>query len=228
VAFTAEPERIYQVIGVVAAVKHVALDERPLGTLYASVYQVPPQTVPYLAAGLNVLLRSDAPAPSLGRSLAGALAAVDPQIATSPLRSGESVLAGVLAARRSAAWLVGLFAGAALGLALAGVYAVLSYALVQRRRELAIRSVLGASPGAQFRMVLGAGLRLVLAGALLGTVVGGVGSRAFADRLYGIPPGDPWTLLSVLALLAMTAALASLHPALRAARAAPAGALAAE
>ena len=228
VAFTGEPERIYQVIGVVASVKHVALDERPLGTLYASVHQVPPQTVPYLALGLNVLLRSDAPAPGLARSLAGALAAVDPQIATSPLRSGESLLAGVLAARRSAGWLVGLFAGAALGLALAGVYAVLSYALVQRRRELAIRSVLGASPGSQFRMVLGAGLRWVLAGALIGTLVGAVASRAFAHQLFGVAPGDPWTLASVLALLASTAALASLHPALRAARAAPAGALAAE
>jgi len=228
VSFTAEPPRVYRVIGVVAGVKHVALDERPLGTLYASVYQVPPQVVPYLAVGLNVLLRSEAPARSLVRSLGNALSAIDPQIATSPLRSGDAVLAGVLAARRSAAWLVGLFAGAALGLALAGVYAVLSYALVQRRRELAIRSVLGASPGTQFRMVLGAGLRLVLGGALLGTLGGALASRAFADRLFGVSPGDLPTLLAVLLLLGMTAVLASLHPALRAARAAPAGALSAE
>jgi hypothetical protein len=95
--------------------------------------------VPYLALGLNVHSRSDAPGRSLARSLGDALVAVDPQIAMSPLRSGEEMLAGVLAARRSAAWLVGLFAGAALGLALAGVYAVLSYSLVQRRRELAER-----------------------------------------------------------------------------------------
>src|SRR5262249_20944284 len=61
VGFTAETPRIYQVIGVVAGVKHVALDERPLGTLYASIYQAPPQTVPYLALGPHVLLPPDAP-----------------------------------------------------------------------------------------------------------------------------------------------------------------------
>jgi len=124
--------------------------------------------------------------------------------------------------------LLGLFAAAALALCLTGLYAVLAYAQVQRRRELAIRSVLGATPAAQAGSVVRTGLRWVGVGALAGTALGAVAARAFSGLLFGVDPVDIPTLGAVVGVLLLTALLASVAPALRAAHAAPGPALAAE
>ncbi len=58
VSFTAEPAADYRVVGVVGNVKHESLAERPAGTLYAPLYQVPGPVVPYLSPGLSILVRS--------------------------------------------------------------------------------------------------------------------------------------------------------------------------
>jgi putative ABC transport system permease protein len=99
---------------------------------------------------------------------------------------------------------------------------------VQRRRELAIRSALGATPLAQAGSVLGSGLRWVGSGALLGTLLGAGIAHAFTGLLFGVSAVDAPTLAGALGLLLVTALLASAHPALRAARVSPAPALAAE
>ncbi|HZJ55609.1 MAG TPA: ABC transporter permease, partial [Myxococcaceae bacterium] len=228
VSFTAEPAADYRVIGVVANVKHESLDERPAGTLYAPLYQVPAPVVPYLAPGLSVLVRSERSGAGLARRLTEAIRAVDPEVPVSSVQPGEALLDGVLSARRSGARLLELFAAAALALCLSGLYAVLAYAQVQRRRELAIRSALGATPAAQAGSVLGAGIRWVGAGALLGVLCGAAIAHGFTGLLFGVSAVDAPTLAGVLGLLLATALLASAHPALRAARVSPAPALAAD
>jgi len=159
VSFTAEPAVDYRVIGVVGNVKHESLEERPAGTLYASLYQVPERVVPYLTSGLSVLVHSERGGSALASRLTESIHAVDPEVPVSPVQPGEALLAGVLSARRSGVQLLQLFAIAALALCLSGLYAVLAYAQVQRRRELAIRSVLGATPAAQAGDVVRANLR---------------------------------------------------------------------
>ncbi|MGZ6035637.1 MAG: ADOP family duplicated permease [Myxococcaceae bacterium] len=228
VSFTAEPAADYRVVGVVGNVKHESLAERPAGTLYAPLYQVPGPVVPYLSPGLSILVRSGRPGPGLARRLADAIHGVDPEIPLSPVQPGESLQAAVLAARRAGTHLLQLFAAAALALCLTGLYAVLAYAQVQRRRELAIRSALGATPGAQAASVFGVGLRWVGTGALLGTGLGAVVAHAFAGLLFGVDPVDGATLAGVLVLLLLTAVLASAPPALRAAHTSPGPALTAE
>jgi putative ABC transport system permease protein len=228
VSFTAEPAADYRVVGVVANVKHESLDERPAGTLYAPLYQVPGPVVPYLASGLSVLVRSERVGSGLGRRLADAIHAVDPEISISSVQPGEALLEGVLSARRSGVRLLELFAAAALALCLSGLYAVLAYAQVQRRRELAIRSALGATPATQASSVLGTGLRWVGPGAVLGVSTGALIARAFTGLLFGVNAVDAPTLVGVLGVLLLTALLASAHPAFRAARVSPAPALAAE
>jgi predicted permease len=228
VSFTAEPAADYRVVGVVANVKHESLDERPAGTLYAPLYQVPGGVVPFVAPGLSVLVRSEQAGAGLGRRVAEAIHAVDPEIPVSAVQPGEALLDGVLSARRSGVRLLELFAAAALALCLSGLYAVLAYAQVQRRRELAIRSALGATPVAQAGSVLGSGLRWVGSGALLGTLLGAAIAHSFAGLLFGVSAIDVPTLAGALGLLLVTALLASAHPALRAARVSPAPALAAE
>jgi predicted permease len=228
VSFTAEPAADYRVVGVVGNVKHESLDERPAGTLYAPLYQVPGPVVPYLAPGLSVLVRAEHGEPGLARRLPAAIHAIDPEVPVSTVQPGEAVLSGVLSARRAGARLLGLFAAAALALCLTGLYAVLAYAQVQRRRELAIRSVLGATPAAQAGSVVRTGLRWVGVGALAGTALGAVAARAFSGLLFGVDPVDIPTLGAVVGVLLLTALLASVAPALRAAHAAPGPALAAE
>jgi putative ABC transport system permease protein len=228
VSFTNEPAMDYRVVGVVGNVKHESLDEAPAGTLYAPLYQVPERTVPYLTPGLSVLARSEHGGPGLARRLVESIHAVDPEVPVSPVQPGESMLAGVLSARRTAVRLLEVFAAAALALCLSGLYAVLAYAQVQRRRELAIRSVLGATPATQAGAVFRAGLRWVGTGAVLGTMAGALVARAYAGLLFGVNPLDPRTLGGVLGVLLLTAVLASVSPALRAARTSPGPALAAD
>jgi hypothetical protein len=184
--------------------------------------------VPYLAPGLSVLVRSERVGSSLGRRLGDVIHAVDPEVPISPVRAGEALLDGVLSTRRSGVRLLELFAAAALALCLSGLYAVLAYAQVQRRRELAIRSALGATPAMQAGSVVGAGLRWVGSGALLGVCAGAAIAHAFTGLLFGVHAVDVPTLARVLALLLLTALLASAHPAVRAACISPAPALAAE
>ena len=208
--------------------KHESLDEAPAGTLYAPLYQVPAPVVPYLAVGLSVVVRPERPEPGLARRVVEAIHAVDPDVPVSSVQPGESLLSGVLSARRSGVRLLELFAIAALALCLSGLYAVLAYAQVQRRRELAIRSALGATPLTQAGSVFRAGVRWVGGGALLGTALGALGASAFSGVLFGVHPLDLPTLAGVLAVLVATALLASVWPALRAARASPGPALAAD
>jgi len=228
VSFTAEPAADYRVVGVVANVKHESLDETPTGTLYAPLYQVPGPVVPYLATGLSVLVRPERAGPGIARRVVEAIHALDPEIPVSSVQPGEALLSGVLSARRSGVRLLELFAAAALALCLSGLYAVLAYAQVQRRRELAIRSALGATPLTQAGAVLRAGVRWVGTGALLGTALGALGASGFTRLLFGVHPLDVPTLAGVLAVLVVTALVASVWPALQAARTSPGPALAAD
>jgi hypothetical protein len=80
----------------------------------------------------------------------------------------EQLIAGKLVAREVAVNLVGTFAGLALLLAALGVYGLLAYSVVQRRREIGVRMALVAQPGQMLRAILGQGLQLVAAGVILG------------------------------------------------------------
>jgi ABC-type antimicrobial peptide transport system permease subunit len=153
---------------------------------------------------------------------------VDSTLPVAAPRSLESLLAGTLARRRFLAAVLTLFAGAALLLAVSGVYGALSYLVAQRRRELAIRSALGAAPGQVVAHVLRQGLWLGGLGALIGTGLALASSRALSAQVFGVSPTDPLSYAgTVLAMLALSG-LATLWPALRATRADPAEALRAE
>jgi ABC-type antimicrobial peptide transport system permease subunit len=116
----------------------------------------------------------------------------------------------------------------ALVLASIGLYAVLSYSVARRTRELAVRSALGATRPQLLWLVFGGAARVVLAG----TAIGIVGSLALGWSmrvfLVDITPFDPLTLLLTALVLIFVAILAVVIPARRATRAHPAWALQAE
>jgi putative ABC transport system permease protein len=124
--------------------------------------------------------------------------------------------------------LLGAFAGTALFLAALGIFGVMSYAVVQRSREIGIRVALGADPKQVLGMVLGHASVLAVAGVGLGLVGALSLSRAITGLLFQLSPTDPATLAGVAVLLMAVALLASYLPARRATRVDPLVALRSE
>jgi putative ABC transport system permease protein len=98
-----------------------------------------------------------------------------------------------------------------------GVYAVLAYTVAQRRREIALRMALGASPGRVARSIVGESLVLAVAGGTIGIAGAAAGSRFARSLLFGVAPQDPATLVTAVAVLLVVVVAASWLPARRAA-----------
>jgi predicted permease len=146
------------------------------------------------------------------------LADLDPGVPLSGAATLRARVDEALARWRAPALLAGLLALVTLVLTMGGLYAVLTMAVGQRTRELAIRVALGAREASLRWMVLAEGLRLVAAGALVGLVVTVPLTRLLESQLYGIAPHDAATLAAGLIGLLAAGALASDLPARRAAR----------
>jgi hypothetical protein len=123
---------------------------------------------------------------------------------------------------RFAAALAWLFAALAAALASAGLYSVLSYVSVQRRREIAVRAALGARRSDIVRMLAGRGLALAAAGLAAGNISALVLTRLMGSLLFGVSPVDALSYLIAAVLLLAVAAAACMIPALRAAAIEPA------
>jgi putative ABC transport system permease protein len=118
--------------------------------------------------------------------------------------------------------LLSLFAVLALSLGVIGTYGVIAYEVNRGTRELGIRLALGATPRQVLSLVLGQGLALALAGALLGLAAAFAVTRAMQSMLFGVGTADPVTFLGVPVLLVLAALGASFLPARRAAAVDPA------
>jgi ABC-type antimicrobial peptide transport system permease subunit len=112
--------------------------------------------------------------------------------------------------------LVGVFAGTALVLAASGVYGVIAYLVVARRREFGVRLALGATPSQVGALVLREGARLLSAGAVLGLAGAAALAPLLRGLLYGVGSADAVAYLVAVPLLALAALLACLVPVRRA------------
>ena len=139
-----------------------------------------------------------------------------------------AVLAERTAPRRYAASILTTFGGFAIVLAFIGVYATVSHVMGGRRREMAVRMTLGASPGRILRLALSNALVYALPGLVLGAAAGIVASRLLGRWLFGIGALDALTLAGAGAGVTLVVMLASPAPAIRAARLDPARVLRAE
>lgn len=137
----------------------------------------------------------------------------------------EEELAAQLAGARFYGRLTALYSTSAALLALLGVYGVMANAVARRGAELAVRAAVGARRGDLLRLVLGEGLRTLLAGLGLGTAAALLATRALRGLLHGVAPGDPLTFAAATALLLALGLLACLLPARRAAATDPASVL---
>jgi putative ABC transport system permease protein len=156
-------------------------------------------------------------APSIKRELS----ALDPDQAFASISTEENNIAKSLGTRRMMMSLLGAFALIALLLASVGLYGVMALTVTQRTRELGIRLALGAARGDVFKLVLGQGMLLVLAGLLIGFVAALGAGRGLQTLLYGVGGFDAPALSIALVALALVALIACWLPARRATRVDP-------
>jgi putative ABC transport system permease protein len=128
----------------------------------------------------------------------------------------SSQVAEALAGNRLTAALVAVCGTMALVLAVVGIYGVIAYAVVRRRREIGVRIALGAQRSDVVRLILAEGLGVVIVGIGAGLVATAAATRLLGSMLYGVSPLDTATYLAVPAMLAVVAAVAAWAPTRRA------------
>jgi ABC-type antimicrobial peptide transport system permease subunit len=138
------------------------------------------------------------------------------------MKTMQHIISDSVSERRFQTTLLASFALAALLLAAVGIYGVISYSVNRRRNEIAIRMALGARSAEVNRMVLGQGMRPVVAGLIIGIGVALALGRLLKAMLFEIRPADPRVFAGVVVVLGAAAALACFAPARRATRIDPA------
>jgi putative ABC transport system permease protein len=212
-------KQFYTIIGVVANIQHNSAESprTAFQTYYPSAQS--PENFG------TVVIRTRGDPRGFIAALQKSLTELDSNLPLSNVRSLDEAIAQSFSARRLSVLVVSLLSGTALLLAAVGLYAVLSYIVGQRTREIGVRITLGAESTNILRLVLRRGLSLVG----LGLLTGLAGTLAILPliqaSLYGVSAYDPTAILSAIIVLNITAAIACLAPALRATRINPITAL---
>jgi len=184
--------------------------------------------VPYLQTSIPVrhlILRGGHPTHELVALARQEAARLDPTQPPSDIETIEQLVARDTSAERFSMTLVLAFGLSALILSAAGIYSVVVESVTARRREIAIRSALGADRVTLARRLSASTLRFVLLGELIGLALFAASSRWLAGRLYEVSPTDPTVLVAVVVFLLAVAAIAAFCPAWFAAREQPTAAL---
>ena len=209
-----------QVIGVVADIRHDGVDRPAPSTVYWPLRDT---------RSASYMLRSSRA--GTGSFAAEIRRAVAEQSAGAPItqmRSMQEVYERSMARTALTLTLLGISGAMALLLAVVGIYALISYTVSQRTREIGIRMAIGAQQGSVQRMFVGYGLTWSGVGAAAGLVAAVPLSRLMSALLFEVKPLDPLTYAAVGAGLLVAAAIASYLPARRVTRIQPIEALRAE
>ena len=173
----------------------------------------------------TIILKTEMDPPSVIMDFRKAVAAIDPDIPILRISTFDDFIQTNFAFRELTTAIVSIFAGVAVLLATVGLYAVISYSVAQRTREIGIRTALGAPSTSILVIVIRSGLAIACGGLVVGALIASIVSRFITSLLYGVSPSDPLTLGAGTIVLGMAAFLACLIPALRATRINPIAAL---
>ncbi|HEV3140909.1 MAG TPA: ABC transporter permease, partial [Vicinamibacterales bacterium] len=203
-------DQFQQVVGIAKDSKYNFIGEDPTPNIYQAATQVyQPQ--------VSLFVKAAQPQAVLG-TLRGEVQQLDRNLPLTNVFTLTDIFDQSLWAPRMGAWLLAVFAGLSLVLAVIGIYGVMAYTVSQRTRELGIRLALGASPNDVLRLVVMQGLRLTIAGVVVGLIASLALSRLIASLLFNVSPTDVVTFVVVPLVLAAAAIGASYLPALRATR----------
>lgn len=203
------------IVGVVGDVKYSGLDSVTGPTLY----------VPYNENGwvmwsreMYLVIQTSGNARDIVPAIRTQLATMDSTIPLAQIRAMDQLLDESLVQQRFRTWLVSEFAAIALLLAAMGIYALISYSVSQRTREIGVRIALGAQRRNVLGMVIREGLQLLAFGLLLGLVGALLVTRIIGSLLYSTSPTDVLSFVAPLLMLLAVALLACYIPARRAAK----------
>ena len=202
-----------QIVGVVADVRQMGLDEPVKAEMYFP-YQQQSDYDFYLPRDL--VIRTSGNTSSVVASVRQIVHEVDPDQPVSNIATMSDVLGEEAAPRRMGMIMLVAFAGLALLLASLGIYGVLAYFVTQHTNEIGVRMAVGASPLHIVSLVLKKGMGLTLFGMGIGLVVSFALTRLMSSLLFGVNAADPLTFVAVPLVLAAVALVACLIPARRA------------
>ena len=217
VYFAGMPDKRFEVVGVVPDAKYRSLRAPAPPTIYLPFFREDP--------GATFALRISADPRATVASLRSVVREVNRTVRVRDVRTMNDVVNDTTRQERLVAQLGGVFGVFALALACLGLYGVLSFAVVQRTREIGVRVALGAQRRDVLSLVVGQGLKLALIGSVAGLAGALAATRLVSNLLYGVTPTDAVTFTGVALLLVVVAVLASWVPARRAAKVDPMEAL---
>jgi len=197
-----------EIIGVVGDVRHQGLEEPLKAAIYVPLRQ-------NAQSSMMLIVRSTIDPLSLVAAVHEQVLEVDQDQPISGVRTMDEVISGVLAQRRLVMSLLSAFAVVALLLAVMGIYGVMSYSAAQRTQEMGIRMALGADRSTILRLVVSQGMKLALAGVVLGLIAAFALTRYLAASLFGVSATDPLTYAGVAPILLVVALVACYLPARR-------------
>jgi predicted permease len=214
------PDRIYEVIGIVEDVKDGSLDSEIWPAIYYPFNQSPDTY-------FSLVVRTSQSEASMLPSVVAGVREVDPGIGTLDVMTMADKINNSPTAymHRSAAWLVGGFALLALVLGVVGLYGVIAYSVSRRTREIGVRMALGAQRGSVYQLILKEAAWLTVVGIAAGLACAVGAATLMRGLLFGVRSWDAATLAGVAVLLAISSLLATYIPAHRAAQVSPSEAL---
>lgn len=222
-AGASEDDPWFEVVGVVGNTINDGIDRATAPELFANHRQVPDWS-----NQMFLLVRTEVPPMSVVPAVREAVRAMDSDQPLYRIQTLDDLLLQSTATRRIAAGVLSVFAAFALALAAVGIFAVVSFAVGERTREIGLRVALGAR-GSQVRaLVVRQALAPVVLGGLLGLAGATALGTAMSSLLFDVSPTDPATLISVMAFFGLIALIASYVPALRASHLDPVEALRSE
>jgi putative ABC transport system permease protein len=203
-----------EIVGEISNSRTDDLTQRTSPEIYLPLWQAN-------AFSKHLVVRTTADARALVVAVQRELHAIDPTAAIENVKTLEQIRDDSLASRTFAMQLLIGFSLVGSALTLVGVYGVLSLSVASRRRELAIRSALGAEQKDIRKLIFGEGFQLIATGVLAGVALAIVLSRVLRSFLFEVQPGDPATLIVAGALFIGVALLACWAPVRRATRVDP-------
>jgi predicted permease len=190
-------------------------------TMYYPYLQVPAKDIRLIEGSMRVVIRSPLSPKALLGAVKQEVAAINKETPIYDVRTMDEIVSASLSRPELDTFLLAAFGMLALSMALAGIYAVMSYSVAQRTHEIGIRMALGAKKGDVLQLVVGQGMILAAMGAGVG-IVGALGlTRFMSSLLYGVKPTDPVTFVAASLILTGVAILASYVPARRATKVDP-------
>jgi putative ABC transport system permease protein len=203
-----------EVVGVVGDVRPNGFDSEPRQEIYLPYAQSPATLVTWV-------VRTAGDPVSQLTAIKEKIREANPAQAFLSIATMDQLADRTLGQRRFNLLLLGSFATLALSLAGVGLYGLISFSTAQRTHEIGVRMALGARGGDVQRLVIGQGLRLVLAGIALGLAGALALTRLMGSLLWGISATDPLTFIAISILLFSVAFLACWIPARRATKVDP-------